>query len=276
MFEQVAIVGFGLIGGSVALAAKARRLASRVVGIDALVSSAAREIADEIVEITARDAMRRTLASSDLVVLATPVASIETMLAEVLEHARLTTDCGSTKRAIVRAARLTTRSSRFVPGHPMAGDPRSGVDHARADLFEDRIWILCPEESDPGAVEILERFVRGLGASPLRMSAEVHDRAVAITSHAPQLLASVLLVLASKRQAGIAAGPAFESATRVAGGNDAMWRDILATNSDEIAIALREIAVHLETIAKELESEPPRLRAALELIEQARRVRPPR
>jgi prephenate dehydrogenase len=274
---RLAVVGFGLIGGSLALAARARSLSSHVVGIDrsdVISTPTARAAADAMCDASDDAGARRVLAEADLVVVATPVGAIEAMIGEILDVARVVTDCGSTKRAIAeRAQKSSRRSSRFVPGHPMAGMPFGGIEHAREDLFVGRPWLLSPEGADADAVELVERVVRGVGAEPHHITMEQHDRAVALTSHLPQLLASALSVLAEKRSATIAAGPAFESATRVAGGGEAMWRDILATNADEVSAVIDALCAELEQVTRGLRRDPPDLGAALNLLERARVVR---
>jgi prephenate dehydrogenase len=272
---RLAIVGFGLIGGSVALAARARGLASHVAGVDrAEVAElpAARRAADEVIDAADEASVRQVLARADLVVVATPVGAIEAIIGDVLDVAQVATDCGSTKRAILASASRSIRRGRFVPGHPMAGLPQGGIERASKDLFEGRPWLLCPEQSDGDAVECVESFVTAVGARPTRLSAEEHDRAVALTSHLPQLLASALAVLAERKHADVAAGPAFQSATRVAGGGEAMWHDILATNADEVSLVLDALGAELDGIARALRHKPPDLGPAMRLLERARAV----
>lgn len=276
---RLTIVGFGLIGGSLALAARAHQVASYIVGIDrteVIRTDKARAAADAMCDSGDESAVRRALSTSDLVVVATPVGAIEAMIGEILEVAGTVTDCGSTKRAIVRSAERSLRRARFVPGHPMAGAPSGGIDHARADLFVGRPWLLCTEGSDADAVVRVEELIRGVGAEPHRLSIEEHDRAVALTSHLPQLLASALSVLAEKQRATVAAGPAFESATRVAGGGEAMWRDILATNADEVCSVVVALCRELEQVTRGLRRDPPDLAPAMNLLERARVLRAPR
>jgi prephenate dehydrogenase len=233
----------------------------------------ARAAAHELCDASDESAVRRALGDADLVVVATPVGAIEAMIGEILDVARVVTDCGSTKRAIVDRARRSVRWPRFVPGHPMAGLPFGGIERAREDLFVGRPWLISPEGADSDAVELVERLVRGVGAEPLHLTIEQHDRAVALTSHLPQLLASALSVLAERRGAAVAAGPAFESATRVAGGGEAMWRDILATNADEVCAVIDALCGELEQVTRGLRKDPPDLGAALNLLERARVVR---
>ena len=273
---RLTVIGFGLIGGSLALAARARSLSSRVIGIDrsdVIANPTAHAAADEMVDASDESAVRRAIAEADLVVVATPVGAIEAMIGEILDLARTVTDCGSTKRAIVERARKSSRRSRFVPGHPMAGLPFGGIERAREDLFVGRPWLLSPDGADSDALELVETLIRAVGAEPLHLTIEQHDRAVALTSHLPQLLASALSVLAEKRGAAVAAGPAFESATRVAGGGEAMWRDILATNADEVSAVIDALCDELEQVTRGLRKDPPDLGAALNLLERARVVR---
>lgn len=273
---RLTVVGFGLIGGSLALAAKARGLSAHVCAVDrsdVIATQTARSAADETCDANDEGGVRRALGDADLVVVATPVGAIEAMIGEILEVARVVTDCGSTKRAIVSRAQRSARRSRFVPGHPMAGLPFGGIERARPDLFVGRPWLLSPDGADADAVELVEGLIVAVGAEPHHLSIEEHDRAVALTSHLPQLIASALSVLAEKRGAAVAAGPAFESATRVAGGGEAMWRDILATNADEVSAVIDALCAELEQVTRGLRREPPDVGAALHLLERARVLR---
>jgi prephenate dehydrogenase len=273
---RLVVLGFGLIGGSVALAARDRGVAARVVGIDradVISSPEARNAADDFVDAADESGARQAMRDADLVLVATPVGAIEATVGEILDVGDVVTDCGSTKRAIVAAAARSSRHARFVPGHPMAGLPQGGIRHANKALFEGRPWLLCAEHSDRDAVERVEALIRGIGAEPQYLSAEEHDRAVALTSHVPQLFASALAVLADTRRARATAGPGFESATRTAGGGEAMWRDILATNADEITAMLDALGTELDAVSRALRRVPPDLGPALNLLERARAVR---
>jgi prephenate dehydrogenase len=153
----------------------------------------------------------------------------------------------------------------------MAGGPEGGAGRARADLFQGKTWLICPEKSDPDAVEQVEALLKLVGAIGVRMSLAEHDRAVAYTSHAPQLLSSALAVLAARAGALPAAGPAFRATTRSAGGAEVMWRDIFNANADEISAVLRQLITELTRVASGLEASPADLSSALELLAQARR-----
>lgn len=272
---RFAIIGFGLMGGSLALAARASGRSVHVTAIDrreVLDLPEARAAADTLIPLEDEGPLARALSESDLCFLATPVRVICDRVAFALAHAPVVSDIGSTKRRVMEHAARAQRASRFVPGHPMAGLPDGGIRNASAELFQQRKWILCPERSDADAVALVEEWVGRFGAELVHMTAAEHDAAVARTSHVPQLLASALLVLAEKEVARRASGPAFERATRVAGGPEPMWRDIFATNGDEIALALRTLLRELEPIVSEL-TDAHGTESADALLARARKLR---
>jgi prephenate dehydrogenase len=234
---------------------------------------AADQAAHELVDCGDASGVATALESAELAVLAVPVGAIRELLPAALARAETVTDCGSTKRAVRTAAAAEPRGERFVPGHPMTGSPEGGIQNASPDLFEDKTWILCPQGSAPDAVARVEALLDAVGARTALMSVEEHDRAVARTSHVPQILASALAVLGAPARAAGAAGPAFERATRVAGGAEAMWRDIFATNADEIAAALVELGAELDAARAALRREPPALEPLLGLLARARAER---
>ena len=270
---RIVVVGLGLIGGSIALSARAHDSGVEWVGIDVaevIASPAAALAVHHTVDAVDEQAVRAALRGASLAVLATPVQAIAQQLEQALALADVVTDCGSTKRVVVAAAARSPRASRFVPGHPMAGAPEGGLERARADLFRGQRWLLCPEGSDADALARVEALVRRLGAVPVHMGAGEHDRAVALTSHVPQLLASVLAVMADRHSATFASGPAFARLTTGAGGPESMWRDIFDTNADAVALLLREIAGELGRLAEELERTPAAMDRTLELLAAAR------
>jgi prephenate dehydrogenase len=275
--KRVSIVGVGLIGGSLALALKGRGLAEHVTAVDWETEAGRRVLGSGVVDrFVAPDRgaeVDEALSDTGLVVLAAPVRVIRREVARALLGGSLVTDCGSTKREIVAAANESKARERFVAGHPMAGLPDGGVENARADLFDGRRWILCPEGSSPDALASIQRLVVALGAKPVLMSARDHDRAVAFASHLPQLLASTLRARAQDFSADRAAGPGFASATRVGGGSPGIWEDIFASNADEISAALRSIIADLERLAEAFEATPPDTAAVLELLQRARQAR---
>lgn len=271
--RSVAIWGLGLIGGSLALALKQAGFASRVVALErahALRDANGFSGVDEVVDVANSNALEQALADAAVTVLATPVSAIVATLPFALERGRVITDCGSTKSTIVEAAASSPRRRAFVPGHPMAGGVQGGLEHARADLFQSRRWFICPDGSDGAAVALVEDLVRASGAIPHRLSAHDHDAVVARASHLPQLVASALAVVCERAGAGGAGGPALERMTRGAGGPDAMWEDIFAANSREVATAVGELVRVLESVATGLSESPPDLVEALRLLAEAR------
>ena len=269
----VAVFGFGLIGASIAAGLRQAAGDVRIIALDLPSVLAEREVlalSDQQVDASDRVAVQRVALSADLCVLATPVAVIARELPALLEVARVVTDCGSTKRSICASVSGLPRARRFVPGHPMAGGPEGGAALGRANLFQAQTWLLCPENSDADAVLQVEALVRLLGAKVVQMSIAAHDAAVAYTSHVPQLLASVLTVLAMRADASLAAGPTYRNVTRSAGGAEVMWRDIFSANAQEISVVLRQLTQELERVAQGLESSPADVSAALALLAQAR------
>lgn len=273
---KVTVIGLGLLGGSFALGLRELEPEVRVTGVDladVLARPAARRAADELVLASDAPAVDAAVAAADLTLLAAPVRRIVALVPRVLTVARLLTDCGSTKGSIVEAAAASPRRGRFVPGHPMAGAPSGGIELASPDLFRGRRWLLCADGADPDAFETVEGIVRRLGADPVRIDASVHDRAVALTSHATQLVASALAAVAAEQGAEVTAGPAFEGATRVAGGPPEMWGDILSTNAGDIERALAALVDELDAVRRGLRAEPADIEPALALLARARLAR---
>ncbi len=251
-FERVAVVGLGLIGGSIALAARRARSAAVIVGVDneaVLHNALARGVVDLASE------RLDIVTGADLVILAAPVHENLKLVREVVPFvspAALVTDVGSTKRAIVEAASALKGSLTFVGGHPVAGAASSGIDSATADLFTGRPWVLTADAGTPReAVTRLCAFVRALGAEPHTMSAAEHDRVLAFTSHLPQLASSALMRVigngAGERGLELA-GPGLMDTTRLAESSVEMWRDICATNADNISVALEELIGTLDRL----------------------------
>ena len=241
-FSSIAIVGLGLIGGSIALAVRERWAASRVVGVDrqaVLAHAMGSGAIDRGFESVA------ALPPVDLVVLAAPVNQNIDLLKQ-LGSGRpdpvVITDVGGTKRAIVDAARGLPRTSTFVGGHPLGGAERGGVAFARTALFAGRPWIFTPDGGDSReAVDRLSLFVTGLGAAPTTMDADRHDRLMAFVSHLPQLTASALMEVVGRAAppGGVRlGGRGLVDTTRLASSPASVWRDICATNADEIGDAL--------------------------------------
>lgn len=274
--KALAVVGVGLIGGSLVRAVRAVAPEVRLVGVDLArreVSGVLGDTLDQLIDAADHQHVQRALEAVDLIVLSAPVRVILAELSRVLEYGAVVTDCGSTKREIANALLAHPARARFVPGHPMAGFPEGGAAHAKPDLFVGRRWILCPEASSEEARRKVEALVRLVGAEPVVMTPAAHDRAVALASHVPQLLGSVLRATATEVGADAAAGPGFASATRVAGGSAAIWGDIFSSNADQICWALKCVTQELEQVAAGLRRNPPDTAPALELLARARRAR---
>jgi prephenate dehydrogenase len=238
----VAIVGLGLVGGSLARALAGKGY--RVLGVDsdAATRRAARR-SRAFARVSAR--LEDALAGAELVVLAAPPLANLRLLRQVARAASgprpVVTDVSSVKRRICAlGARL--RMVEFVGGHPMAGRERSGFAASDPALFRGRPWILAPGKSR-SALRRVSAMARAVGARPLRMSAARHDRAMAFVSHLPQLVAWALLACARSGGAGAplgrVAGPAFLDMTRIASSPRRLWREILSENRDELGRALR-------------------------------------
>jgi len=240
---SVCIVGTGLIGASLGLAAR-RAGVGRVTGFDS--DPAVLAVAAERGACIPYDSLHEATAGASLVVVAAPVASLPDVVRDVLAEAPATstvTDVGSTKGAVCAAAGADPR---FVGGHPICGAETRGPDRASADLFEGATWFLTPAaQTDPGRFKLLHGFVAALGARPVAIDPGAHDRLVALTSHLPHALANVLL-----NQAGgvrvdghdplQAAGGSLRDMTRVAGANPRIWVDIFLDNREAVAAALAE------------------------------------
>ena len=242
IFAKIGIVGLGLIGGSIALAARELWPASLVIAVDNkdVLETAMRLHA---VDVAADDLI--VLAEADIVILAAPVRqnlAILGQLDENVHQAAVVTDTGSTKREIVEAARTLPPRFTFVGGHPLGGAAKSGLEHARPDLFKGRPWLFTPADDRSGdSLEKLLAFVTALGAEPRVVTARAHDRLLAFLSHLPQLTASALMQVVGDAVGpdGLAlAGRGLIDTTRLASSPPEIWKDITATNADEVAVAL--------------------------------------
>ena len=242
--ERVAIVGTGLIGTSIAMAAA--RVGSTVSGWDA--DSETLDSAAGRTGLRGARSLEDAVAGADIVVVCSPVPSIPELAARALEAVptAIVTDAGSIKGPVVREVEglAGAAASRFIGGHPMGGSERSGPEHASASLVDGIVWVLTPDErADPGAIASLEAWIERIGGRPVRMSAARHDRLVAFVSHLPQIASTALMGLAATEEADepdillLAAG-GFRDLTRLASSNPALWSQILLSNRDAIAEAI--------------------------------------
>jgi prephenate dehydrogenase len=256
-FETIAIVGLGLIGGSIALAVRERWPSVRVVAVDrppvlahAAGSGAIDRAAASVAEI----------GKTDLVVLAAPVQQNVQLLGQLDAHvggaSTLLTDVGGTKRDIVAAAKRLSPGRCFLGGHPIGGAEHGGFGFARPDLFRGKPWIFTPDASTPdGVLDRLSHFVRGLGARPTTMDASDHDRLMAFVSHLPQLTASALMQVVGHAAAdGLKlAGRGLTDTTRLASSPVSSWREVCAANADVLGAALDELIATLTKLRADLQ-----------------------
>jgi len=255
---RIAVLGVGLIGGSIGLAAKDRVADAEVVGFGRDLERL--ELAKE------RGAIDRAAASIEdavegarLCFACAPVGALPELVRAALDASgddTLVSDVGSTKEDLVSR----TPDPRFVGGHPIAGAETAGVEHARADLFQDAVWYLTPHEQSGGLLyERLHRFVVDVGAQPVAVDAETHDRLVAVFSHLPHVLANVLASQAAARLSEQSdalrhVGPSFRDMTRVAGANTSMWSDIYRSNRAAIMEEIRGFRRELDEVERRLEA----------------------
>ena len=256
VFEKIGIVGLGLIGGSIAIASRQIWPKALVIGVDNkdVLETAMRLHA---IDVAADDLI--VLAEADVVILAAPVRQNIELLALLDANVRtpaIITDTGSSKRAIADAARRLPPRFTFVGGHPFAGAAKGGLEQARPDLFAKRPWLLTPAGDASGAaVEKLSAFARALGAEPRTLTVAAHDRILAFLSHLPQMTASALMQVVGDAVGadGLAlAGRGLTDTTRLASSPWDIWKDVAATNADEIGPALDALIQVLQDLRRDL------------------------
>ncbi len=256
---KLAVLGVGLVGGSIGLAAKARALGSEVAGFDPDDATLDRALELGALDVAA-SGVADAVSGADLVFCAAPVNSLPGLVAEALaatDEGTGVSDVGSTKLGIAEAVAGLEAASRFIGGHPLAGAETAGVEHSRPDLFEGARWFLTPTERSEGVIfDRLHNFVADLGARPQAIDAAEHDRAMATISHLPHVLANVL---ASRAADTLAAGErrpevgrSFRDTTRVAGANPSIWGDIFAANAGAIADEVDAVIEKLEQASSTL------------------------
>jgi prephenate dehydrogenase len=268
LFESVAIVGVGLIGGSVGLALRERGIAKRVVGVGRRRSSLDVALARRAVDEATTD-LAEGVEAADLVVIGTPVGSVVDAAKAVaaLQPDTLTTDVGSTKAEIVAAL----AELRFVGSHPMAGDHRSGCESARADLFAGRLVLITPsEESAPEDVSRITALWTALGASVRAIEPDRHDEIVAAVSHVPHLAAAALAVTTPEEFLPFV-GQGWQDATRIAAGDPALWLEIAAANRSNIVQQLSALEHAVGELRRALEEE--KYEALEEILQEAKQKR---
>jgi prephenate dehydrogenase len=264
--KRIAIIGVGLIGGSLALAIKHRFPSLQIIGVDTpqILKRALKRKAIDVAELSVEQAVQR----ADLVILAAPVSAIAKLMplvAKSIPSGTIVTDTGSVKRAVVKQAQKLFPRGNFIGGHPMAGSEFSGIDAAHPLLFQNALYIITPtSKTHKTALRTVANFFNALDARIITMDPALHDSIVAAVSHLPQLAAVALMNTVGKQHPdapahlSLAAG-GFRDMTRIASSRFSMWNDILSANKKEIGKVLRLYIRQLETMAAVVDTNPSRL-----------------
>lgn len=277
-WEQVAIVGVGLIGGSIGLALRRSGLAKRIIGVGRSAANLQRAIArgaiDQLVLESAGE-----LPQVDLVIVCTPVDHVAKQIswwAHSAAQGALITDAGSTKDRIVREVdqqlhEHNPRQARFIGSHPLAGSEKTGVEFARENLFDGRVVVITPtDHTAPSAIEEIQLLWKSLGAGVIPMTPHAHDEAVAATSHLPHVISAALAAVTPPDLLKLAAGGWLDT-TRIAGGDVSLWQQILLENREPVLAALAKYETEIASWRRALEQ---RDASALEsLLQQGKTIR---
>ena len=261
-FRKIALVGVGLLGGSLALAIRERRLATTVQGYVRRESSLA-----ECEEAGLNDFATRDLAAAvrdaDLIILCTPLAQMKALAREMLPALKpgaIVSDVGSVKASVISELEtmIADAGAHFIGAHPMAGSEKMGVRAARADLFQNAVCVVTPTSASPPAmVERLEEFWRGVGTRLVRLAPALHDELVARCSHLPHVVAAGLVNLVLNpvhpREQAMLCANGFRDTTRIASGSPEMWRDIALANAQPLASALDALMAELQELRRAVE-----------------------
>jgi prephenate dehydrogenase len=246
-WNQISLIGVGLLGGSLGLAAKARRLADRVVGFVRRPASVTECLQTGAVDKAELDLLK-AVENADLIVLCTPIAQMPDLVLRMtpaIKPGALITDVGSVKAGLVRDLEPMAKDAAacFIGSHPMAGAEKMGVTAAKPDLFVNAACILTPTRNSPRKpLAQLEEFWKDVGAVPMRLTPELHDELVSRSSHLPHVVAATLVndVLnpTHPKEQGLLCANGFRDTTRIASGSPEMWRDICLANAANISRAL--------------------------------------
>lgn len=276
LFNTIAIVGVGLIGGSIGLAAKKRKLADKIIGLGRSEFSLKKALKKKAIDEISLD--KSKVKEADLVILATPVSKIVPLVKELLPYLKkgaVITDVGSTKREITRGLdKILPPDILFIGTHPLAGREKHGVEFSSADLFKKTICFLVPSKNKNATKPFLKikKFWKMLGANPIAISAEEHDFLVAGISHLPHIIAVTLVNSLSGinlRGKNITefAGKGWRDTTRIAGGLPEVWLDIFSSNADKLLIFMEKFDKEWNKIKLSLRRE--NLKTLKEILEQA-------
>lgn len=280
LVDSIAIIGLGLIGGSLARALKRTGLCKTVTGYGRREAALQQAVTDGVIDNYSLD-VREAVAGADLVVLATPLSTTETLMSEMsdaLKPGCIITDVGSAKGVVVAAARqaLADRLAYFIPAHPIAGTEKSGVEASFAELFENHIVIITPlTETDRAARDTVAAMWRGVGATVVDLDVDHHDEVLAATSHLPHVLVYTLIdclaQMQDKDEIFTYAAGGFADFTRVASSSPEMWRDICIANNTPLLAVLDSFEQHLNGVRDAIaEGDGNRLMEVFSRAKQAR------
>ena len=243
IYDKIAIIGIGLIGASVAIAAKHKKLAGLVASFDANEAARAEAKSLAIGDVVCDDLIS-CVRDADLVILAVPVGAMQSVMiaiADSLKPGAVITDTGSTKASVIKDVRPHVPNGvHFIPSHPLAGTEFSGPSAGFASLFQDRFWLITPDGAERASTDRLADFLQGLGANVEEMDVSYHDRVVAITSHLPHLIAYTIVGTAVDLEADIKndvirfSASGFRDFTRIAASDPVMWRDVFLNNDEAV------------------------------------------
>ena len=263
LFSCIAIIGVGMMGGSLGLAVRAAGAAHRVIGVDTRTDILERARALGVIEEGTTD-LRAGVADADCILLAAPVKIIPLLLETLVPFARpdaLLSDIGSAKRHIVAAGERCF-GARFVGGHPMAGSPQGGVEAALPDLFRDAAWAIVRSDMPDLQRDVwaakLQALAQALGARPIALDSARHDALVALVSHLPHVLSFAFAdLMANSNAPDLAermAGSSYRDMLRVSGSDRAFWQDIFQENRDAVLQAITEYEAHLRRLKQQIEA----------------------
>lgn len=262
-WNKITLIGVGLLGGSLGLALRQRRLANSVVGLvrrRASVSECRRVGAVDVATLDLVEAVK----DADMIVLCTPISAMMPLTRQMAPHLKpgaIVTDVGSVKGSVIRDLEklVSGAGGHFVGSHPMAGSEKNGVGAARADLFANAICVVTPSaRSNPKAVQKVEKLWKSVGARTLRLQAGLHDELVSRSSHLPHIVAAALanyvLHPARPREQELLCANGFRDTTRIASSSPEMWRDIVLANRRQLARSLGEFIVGLKKVQRAIET----------------------
>jgi len=258
--RQIGIIGLGLIGGSLAAAVKSRFSSVQINAYDTDQDALRRGLSNGLIDV-ACDSVQQLAENAELIVLAVPVNSAKASLIQLAKFKGILTDVGSVKAPLLNGARAVFGDlSQVVPGHPIAGSEKQGVEAADAALFSDHKVILTPtSDTRAEAIEVVSQLWHSVGAIVLTMEVDDHDRILAQTSHLPHLLAYALVDLLAVENEDLAvfqyAAGGFRDFSRIAASDVNMWRDIFMSNRKELLAAVRTFRARLEVLETLIEDD---------------------